>query len=178
MLNLTLRPLEVAPEVELSALQRVAFSEYEPSLRLAEVLASEAASRVDKTNSHVQAKFGIAAFRGDVLVGWTQGHHEGANQFYMLNSGVAAAERRRGVYSLMVRAVLEHAKSQGYATVRSRHTATNSGVIIAKLQLGFQVSGFEYSEVYGPLVQLTHLVSEARRTLYRDRTVPLRAASR
>ena len=32
--------------------------------------------------------------------------------------------------------------------VTSRHLPTNNPVIIAKLRLGFQVSGFEYSEEF------------------------------
>jgi hypothetical protein len=94
----------------------------------------------------------------------------------MLNSGVAASERRSGVYSQLVVAVLRHAESQGCTIVRSLHVAANTPVIIAKLRLGFQISGFEYSEVYGPLVQLKYLVNEARRTLYKARTVSIRPA--
>ena len=75
-----------------------------------------------------------------------------------------------------MKALLAHAASQGYSNVRSRHTATNTAVIIAKLKLGFQISGFEYSEVYGPLVQLNYLVGEARRKLYEARAAPIRAA--
>jgi ribosomal protein S18 acetylase RimI-like enzyme len=176
MIEIVLRPLESTDRAELAALQAAAFENYAQSKQLAEVLASEAATRSKAASWQVQSPFGLAAFRGEVLVGWSQGYREGTNQFYMLNSGVASAERRKGVYSLLVKALLEHAVSQGYASVRSRHTATNTAVIIAKLRLGFQVSGFEYSEVYGPLVQLTYLVSEARRRLYESRASPIRPA--
>ena len=176
MNDIVLRPLENAPAVELAALQNEAFADYAQSKQLAEVVASESAARSQAAPSQVQSGFGLAAFRGEVLVGWSQGYREGTNQFYMLNSGVASAERRKGVYSQLVRALLEHADSQGYSNVRSRHTAANSPVIIAKLRLGFRVSGFEYSEVYGPLVQLTYLVGEARRKLYENRASPIRPA--
>ena len=169
-----LRPLESAPEHEISALQRAAFADYEQSALLAEVLASESAARSEQSLPKVQSPFGLAAFIGEVLVGWTQGYQEGASQFYMLNSGVARTERRKGVYSQLVEAVLAHAASRGYTSVRSRHTAANTAVIIAKLRLGFHVSGFEYSEVYGPLVQLTYLVGVPRRNLYRTRAAPIR----
>ena len=46
------------------------------------------------------------------------------------------AERRKGVYSQLVRAVLSHASAKGYASVTSRHVAANSAVIIAKLTPG------------------------------------------
>ena len=96
----------------------------------------------------------------------------------MLNSGVAIAERRNGVYSQLVRAVLTHVQSQGYIAVRSLHVAANSPVIIAKLRLGFHISGFEYSEVYGPLVQLKYLVGEPRRSLYHTRAAAIRPSPR
>jgi ribosomal protein S18 acetylase RimI-like enzyme len=176
MKNIVLRPLESAPSAEMAALQSAAFADFVQSHQLAEVIASESAARAQVESSQVQSPFGLAAFRGEVLVGWSQGYREGTNQFYMLNSGVAIAERRRGVYSLLVKALLAHAESQGYSNVKSRHTATNTAVIIAKLKLGFQVSGFEYSEVYGPLVQLTYLVGQDRRKLYETRASPIRPA--
>jgi GNAT superfamily N-acetyltransferase len=174
MIDLTLRPLEAASASELLALQSEVFADYEQSEQLAEVLAQESAARPPGAPLQDRTKFGFAAFRGQTLVGWTQGYSESASQFYMLNSGVVSAERRTGVYSQLVKAVLTHAESVGYATVRSRHTAANTGVIIAKLRLGFKVSGFEYSEVYGPLVQLTYLVGSARRSLYSTRASPIR----
>jgi len=174
MNDIVLRPLEEAPPAELASLQSAAFSDFVQSPQLAEVLASESAGRFHAASPQVHAPFGLAAFRGEVLVGWSQGYREGTNQFYVLKSGVTSAERRKGVYTLLVKALLVHAESQGYSTVRSRHTAANTAVIIAKLKLGFQVSGFEYSEVYGPLVQLTYLVGEARRKLYSTRAAPIR----
>ena len=89
---------------------------------------------------------------------------------------MALAERRKGIYSQLVQAVLAHAEAQGCAVVTSRHVAANVGVIIAKLRLGFLVSGFEYSEVYGPLVRLTYRVREERRKLYGSRAAPIRPA--
>jgi hypothetical protein len=96
----------------------------------------------------------------------------------MINSGVALAERRQGVYTRLVQLVVEHARLRRHIAIRSRHAANNNAVIIAKLKLGFCVSGFEYSEVYGPLVQLTHLLGERRRALYRARSSPIRSAER
>ena len=176
MNEIVLLPLENADPAELAALQSAAFADYAQSKQLAEVVASESATRPQSAPAQVQSAYGLAAFRGNVLVGWSRGYREGTNQFYMLNSGVASTERRKGVYSQLVRALLAHATERGYSIVRSRHTATNNAVIIAKLKLGFHVFGFEYSEVYGPLVQLTYLVGEARRQLYESRASPIRAA--
>jgi ribosomal protein S18 acetylase RimI-like enzyme len=174
--DITLRVLEAFPEPEISVLQREVFADFEQSTHLAEVLASEAALRAKDLLLPNQSPFRVAAFRGDALIGWTYGYREGKGQFHMLNSGVSQSERRKGVYSQLVQAVLAHAKAQGYASVTSRHVAANAAVIIAKLRLDFQVSGFEYSEVYGPLVRLTYLVGEARRSLYEVRAAPIRSA--
>jgi ribosomal protein S18 acetylase RimI-like enzyme len=174
MTEITLRPLETVPESELAALSEEVFADEQPSELLTEVLAIEAAARRAQADSMPQGSFGLAAFRGNKFVGWTQGYRLGTNQFHMLNSGVAAAERRTGVYTQLVRAVLEHAQAQGYVAVRSLHVAANSPVIIAKLRLGFYIAGFEYSEVYGPLVQLRYIVGEPRRRLFKARTVAIR----
>jgi hypothetical protein len=42
--------------------------------------------------------------------------------------------------------------------------------------VGFHASGFEYSEVYGPLVRLTFLIGKLRRRLYQVRPSPIRRA--
>ena len=86
----------------------------------------------------------------------------------------ATAERRTGIYSELARLVIDEAKSRGYSVIWSRHAANNNAVIVAKLKLGFFVSGFEYSEVYGPLVRLTYLLREKRRQLYQARAKPIR----
>jgi len=177
MNNITLRYIETADKAELSALQSSVFDDYERSSLLSEVVAAEAATRPAGALSEVQSLFGVAAFRNETLVGWSQGYRQGRTEFYMLNSGVAGAERRKGIYSQLVGAILDHATSLGYSKVTSRHAAANSAVIIAKLRLGFQVSGFEYSEVYGPLVQLTYFVNEARKRLYLARAASIRTSS-
>jgi ribosomal protein S18 acetylase RimI-like enzyme len=177
MNQVVLRPIETAEASALSALQSEVFGDYERSDLLSEVIAAEAAARPSGVARDVQSPFGLAAYRADVLIGWSQGYRQGKAEFYMLNSGVASTERRTGVYSELVRGVLAHAESRGYAKAISRHAASNSAVLIAKLRLGFQVSGFEYSEVYGPLVQLTFIVSEARRRLYRVRSASIRTSS-
>jgi RimJ/RimL family protein N-acetyltransferase len=178
MTNISLRPIDLAEKAELAALQSEVFDDYEHSELLAEVLDAEALVRPKAEPPVLPAAFGVAAFRGNTLVGWSQGFRQGTSEFYMLNSGVASAQRRNGIYTVMVKAVLAHAKEQGYQRVTSRHSAGNTPVLIAKLRLGFRVSGFEYSEVYGPLVQLTFLVNEARDKLYRVRAASIRTPPR
>lgn len=172
MANFQYRVLESFPEPAFSVLADDAFSDYAPSRLLTDVLAAEAAAKKWPPAPETGA-LRVGAFLGDALVGWTRARAEGG-QLHMVNSGVAPAARRQGVYSQLVRRVLDHAAAQGQVSVLSRHAANNNAVIIAKLKLGFFVSGFEYSEVYGPLVRLTHLLGGLRRNLHQARAGPIR----
>lgn len=171
--DLTFRLVESFPEPAFSALSRAAFADYEPSQLLTDVLAQEATTHL-KISTADAGGVRIGCFRGEMLVAWTYARPSGPRLLAMINSGVAAAERRAGIYSRLVGMVVEHASAQGHAAVVSRHAANNNPVIIAKLKLGFFVSGFEYSEVYGPLVRLTCLVGELRRKLHHTRSRPIR----
>lgn len=174
MNSIIFRVVEEFPEPEFSALVDEAFSDYEESSLLFEVSVEEAAARDGATATPSKGAIRIGAFRGERLVGWTYANPEGTSLIYMVNSGVATAERRTGIYSELVRLLVEEARSRGYSVIWSRHAANNNAVIIAKLKLGFFMSGFEYSEVYGPLVRLTCLLREKRRQLYQARAKPIR----
>jgi GNAT superfamily N-acetyltransferase len=174
MNDLRLQTVDQFPEPAFSALAQETFSDYDPSPLLTDVLDHESTSRSRHPTSTGEGALRIAAFRAETLVGWTYARPDGVQHLRMINSGVAPAERRKGLYSQLVQRTIEHAKSQGYASILSRHTAGNNAVIVAKLKLGFFVSGFEYSEVYGPLVRLTYLVGDLRRELHRARSRPIR----
>lgn len=166
--------VEQFPEPAFSALARDAFSDYEPSALLTSVLDSESAARADQTASADEGALRIVVFRAEALVGWTYARRDAAQHLHMINSGVAREERRKGIYSHLVHLTIEHARSHGCVSIMSRHAASHNPVIVAKLRLGFFVSGFEYSEVYGPLVRLTYLLDDLRRELYRERSRPIR----
>jgi len=176
MHELAFRILEKFPEPEFSALSREAFADYEPSRLLTEVMADEAVAASGFPPASEAGALRIGCFRGNALLAWTYARCAEGRQLHMINSGVALAERRHGIYSQLVKMTIEHARAHGYAAIASRHTVHNNPVTIAKLKLGFFVSGFEYSEVYGPLVRLTYLVSELRRSLHQTRSRPLRRA--
>ena len=174
MNDLLFRVVDTFPEPAFSTLAREAFSNYEKSPLLTDVLNAEAAARSANLTALDAGALRIGAFRNDCLVAWTYARPEGVHHLHMINSGVAPAERRQGVYSRLAQLTIEHARSLGYVAILSRHAANNNDVIVAKLKLGFFVSGFEYSEVYGPLVRLTYLLGDRRRALYGARSTPIR----
>ena len=169
-----LRILESFPEPEFTALRNVAFADFgERSGLLTEVLADEANRRPQVSGPEAQIlQLRIGAFIDDRLVAWSYSRGEDT-QLHMVNSGVSPGLRRRGIYSRLVEATIAHADSHGFLRIISRHVPSNNAVIIPKLRLGFMVSGFEYSEVYGPLVRLTYLIGHKRRELYRARSMPV-----
>ena len=174
MNEISFRVLDKFPEPEFSALSEEAFSDYETSGLLTDVLNTEAAVRVKSHNATDDGALRIGAFQGDSLIGWTFARPQEAGHLQMINSGVSPAHRNQGIYSKLVQRVIEHARSCGYVDILSRHSTRNNAVIVAKLKRGFFVSGFEYSEVYGPLVRLTFLLGELRRSLHHTRSSPIR----
>jgi ribosomal protein S18 acetylase RimI-like enzyme len=117
----------------------------------------------------------IGAFDGDRLIGWTSGWHEPGGVFYVTNSAVRPEYRRQGIYTRLARAITDEAAQRGCHTVYSKHIATNNAVLIAKLRLGFVITGMEFSEELGLLVRLSHAVSPGRSRLFAERTGPLKA---
>ena len=113
----------------------------------------------------------FGAYSDEQLVGWSYGWFERPDTFYMANSGVLPSHRRVGVYSQLVRAIVEHAQTHGAATIQSRHSVLNTPVIVAKLKLGFIIAGTNFSAHMGLQVQLVHHVSPARADVFHHRVV-------
>jgi ribosomal protein S18 acetylase RimI-like enzyme len=158
-------------EPDFSQLAHSVFRELEePSEALAVVRREEALGAQRRAEATQQPKMlRCGAFEGGRLIAWSYGSVERSDVFYMANSGVDPAYRRRGIYSELVNAMLGRTRAMGLSAVRSRHLCSNNAVLIAKLKLGFHVTGFEFSEEFGPLVCLSFLHGEARSALFRQR---------
>ncbi len=106
----------------------------------------------------------------DELMGWSVSYQAKVLELYTQNSAVIPEFRRKGVYSLMQKHVLKVAKERGYQMVTSHHVASNNSVIMAKLKLGFMITGFELCDDFGALVKLTNYLNETRSRAYQVRT--------
>lgn len=112
----------------------------------------------------------VGAYQGGRLVGWSHGFQDGSDSYIMASSAVLPEYRRRGLYTRLVRAVLERTRAAGFQVVHSKHVITNNPILIAKLKLGFVIAGFELSDVHGVLVRLRYLFNERRAKIAEMRT--------
>lgn len=98
----------------------------------------------------------LGVFAGEEFVGWHTGNQENASTFYMRNSAILPAHRRKGLYRALLAETLKRCQEQGFQEIYSRHVATNNDVIIPKLQAGFLITGMEVSPAFGTLVHLSY----------------------
>lgn len=170
--SIAIRQVEKFPEPDFSQLSRAVFADIQqPSVELASILSEEASASTAGGLSH-PPMYRLGAYLEEELVGWSCGWMERGNVFYMANSGVVPAHRRKGIYSSLLAAMRNYASANGAVTIRSQHSVLNNPVIIAKLQAGFHVSGLSQSAQMGTLVELTFHFSEKRHGLFRTRSLP------
>ncbi len=117
----------------------------------------------------IEVFFGLFNERGK-MVGWSASFQTQPNELYMMSSAVMPKYRRKGWYSKLLLATMKEAKKLGFQVIASNHQATNSPVIIAKLKLGFVISGFELSDQMGVLVKMTYSFSSIRNEVMKFRS--------
>lgn len=105
----------------------------------------------------------LMAFHKNEVIGWSFGKQIDAEKYYMINSAVYPAYRRQGIYAAMVQRVIEKVSAEGFQVIFSRHVATNSAVIAAKLQQGFVITSMELTDTFGLLVHLSFYTNPIRR---------------
>ena len=116
----------------------------------------------------------VGAFDGDRLVAASHGWFEAGVNFYIGMSAVDPAYRRRGLYTRLLNEIEQAVRERGGALISSHHVATNNAVLIAKLKLGYVISGLEFVESMGLLVRLALHLTPERRALFASRTGTLK----
>lgn len=141
------------------------FGDAAQAFRYREALSPEERGRLQTLGARMGEPYRLrlGVFDGDELAGWSVGVQESAEAYYMINSAVLPAHRRRGLYRALVEATLGIVVPLGFQRIYSRHTATNNAVIVPKLQAGFVITGMEASDMFGMLVHLTYFPHPARR---------------
>jgi len=93
------------------------------------------------------------------LVGWCTAYEKDIDEWYMHNTGIFKAHRKKGLYTAVLQLMIEHAKVEAYPKITSLHNATNNAVIIPKLKAGFVISGLAIHDKFGTMVELTYYVN-------------------
>jgi GNAT superfamily N-acetyltransferase len=98
-------------------------------------------------------------------VGWSFGVQASGDTFSMINTGILPDHQGRGVYTALLRRILEILKAEGFQVLVSRHVVTNNRVLVPKLKAGFVITHFELSDTFGLLVHLSYFFNPRRRKL-------------
>lgn len=111
-----------------------------------------------KENLRSQFSLKLILLKGSYIIGWTDGWQDSVEQdsFFMGSSLVLPEYRRKGLYTALVKKVIDLTKENGFQSVWSLHLMTNNPVLIGKLKLGFHIFGFEMNTRYGVLVRLIY----------------------
>ena len=129
-------------------------------------LADDELDKVNALQENIKGKYELrlAILKGDELIGSSYGWQSvfDFSSFFMGASLIIPKYRKKGLYSELVKRVIEVTKELGFQSIWSTHIMTNNPIIIAKLKLGFSINGFESNVNYGNLVKLTYHLSELR----------------
>lgn len=116
----------------------------------------------------------LGVFKNDKFVGWSWGIQEPAETFYMVNSAILPEYRRLGLYSMLLKTMIESVSKLGFQIIYSKHNATNNAVIIPKLKEGFTISSLEVSDMFGVLVHLRLYTNPLRQKMMEFRVGELK----
>lgn len=110
--------------------------------------------------SNVDSRFQIRVVieKDNQIVAYSFGFQESIDpvSFYMAISVVDKEHRRKGLYGKMFQFMKLKAETEGFHSIHSRHIVANNPIIIAKLKLGFTISGMEINPSLGQLLHLNY----------------------
>lgn len=86
-------------------------------------------------------KMRVMALANGEMVGYAFGWLMDDGKFFLASSAVDPDFRRRGIYYEMHRVLTAAASEMGAHTFWSQHRSANNAILIAKLRLGYKVTG-------------------------------------
>lgn len=152
------------------------FSDNDTSMDMQRVLSEHERLQLRGLHQNLKQMFrmNLCVFKGEEFCGWFTGDQYNNETFYMRNSAILPEHRRKGLYTFLMNEVLERVRNLGFQIVLSRHTNTNSSIIIPKLKAGFIITGMELSDRFGTLVHLSYYFNETRRQILEFRAGELK----
>lgn len=152
------------------------FSDNDTSMDFRKVLSDDERDQIKTLQKNLSELYGfnLCIYLGEEFCGWFYGEQQNNQTFYMQNSAILPAHRRKGLYTALLYEVLNRVKDQGFQIVLSRHTTTNNSIIIPKLKAGFKITALEVSDRFGTLVHLSYFFNETRRRVMEFRAGELK----
>lgn len=105
----------------------------------------------------------IGIYHNDDFVGWTTGWQRDGRSYYMANTGILPAHQGNGIYTALLPIIIAELRDKGFQTIYSRHHPGNSTVLVPKLKVGFVITSFELSAMFGLLVHLSYFTNPVHR---------------
>ncbi len=118
----------------------------------------------EKMGNPFQLNLGLFSPQNE-FIGFSFGAQESEETFYMMASAVLPTHRGKGLYSALVKEVLERCREEGFQKIYGTHCATNNAVLIPKLKLGFIFSKIELSDMFGTIIHLQYYTNPLRRKI-------------
>jgi RimJ/RimL family protein N-acetyltransferase len=114
-------------------------------------------------------RYHVLVYHGDKVIGWSFGIQTSHEDHLMINSGIVPAYQGQGIYSTLLRVIIEYLKAKGVQRIYSTHQPFNNKVIVPKLKAGFMISGYELDEHFGVTVVLSYFTNSERRKRFETR---------
>ncbi len=105
----------------------------------------------------------LGVFLNEEFAGWSFGDQSTGEAYYMRNSAVLEAHRKKGLYSELLKVNIDILSAKGFQLIYSSHIATNNAIIIPKLKAGFVITSLEIEERFGTRVKLSYFTSPLRK---------------
>lgn len=156
------------PEPAFTQLMKATFVDSTSAIDWKELLGEERLARHEARRREFGSRFSlrIGVWHAGRLVAWTFGWQDSPTRFYQANSGCMPAHRRKGLYRALLIRLLQRCEAEGFEEVWSKHIATNNPILLAKLRVGFLLTGTELSPSFGSLVTTScPLIPERREAL-------------
>ncbi len=141
-----------------------------------EIMTEKEISEINKLRKNTENKFILSIYilKGNRKIGWFIGEQKDEETFYMRNTGIFPEYQGLNIYKHFLPRLLIILKEKGFQKITSSHSVTNNRIIIAKLKAGFIITGFEISDMFGLMVNLTFFFNDVRKKVMKFRTGEVR----
>ena len=98
-----------------------------------------------------------------------EGYQQKIDTYYMRNSVVKKEYRGLGIYTDYCKRLINYTKNLGMMHLIGIHHAYNNPILIAKLKLGFHITGFNTDISWGTMVTTSYFNNPEYETLFKYR---------